>query len=317
MKTLDIVIVNWNAGDLLRRCLSSVAGAEWSGLELRSVVVVDNGSRDSSLENLTAKLPMTVLRNDVNRGFAAASNQGARLGSADYLLFLNPDTEIGQDAVLRAVNLMEENREAGICGVRMIGPGGETDRSCARFPRPLHFLCKAFGLDRIAPNALTSFVMREWDHQSNTWVDHVIGAFYLVRRKLWNELGGFDERFFVYLEDLDFSLRARRKGWRTYFLADAFVMHVGGGTSEAIKAQRLAYSLQSRLEYARKHFSRPGYAIVLLATWLLEPIARTANQLFRGDWRGLDETWTGYRLLRKADRRQTSEEAPSGSIDER
>jgi GT2 family glycosyltransferase len=141
------------------------------------------------------------------------------------------------------------------------------------------------------------YFMHEWDHRKTRRVDHVIGAFFLVRRELFVDLHGFDERFFVYLEDLDFSFRAHKAGWCTVFLAEAQAFHAGGGTSQQVKARRLFYSLRSRLLYAFKHFSRPGAVGVLLTTLLVEPVSRSLLALLRRSMTNLRETWMAYGLL--------------------
>jgi hypothetical protein len=139
--------------------------------------------------------------------------------------------------------------------------------------------------------------MADWDHTHTRDVDHVIGAFSLVRRAVFDALEGFDERFFVYLEDLDFSRRARNAGWRTVYLADAQAFHAGGGTSRQIKARRLFYALRSRLLYAFKHFPRAGAISVMFATLMIEPLSRSLAALLRGSWSGLKETWSAYGML--------------------
>jgi len=139
--------------------------------------------------------------------------------------------------------------------------------------------------------------MAEWDHGQTRYVDHVIGAFYLVRRETFNALGGFDERFFVYLEDLDFSLRARQAGWFSVYLVDARAFHAGGGTSRQVKASRLFYSLRSRLLYAFKHFNALAATAVLIATLVMEPLSRSALALARRSRPALNETWAAYGML--------------------
>jgi N-acetylglucosaminyl-diphospho-decaprenol L-rhamnosyltransferase len=293
-----VIVVNWNAGDLLDSCLSSLSAADWTGVQLRRVVIVDNASSDDSLTAAEqSPLPIAVIRNRQNLGFGAAANQGAAGSSADYILFLNPDTRVTPDAIGAAAKLLALEPRAGICGVKMKNLAGVTSRGCARFPRPLHFLTKALGFDRFLPGRFTDFFMREWDHETSRWVDHVIGAFYLVRRALFEQLSGFDERFFVYLEDLDFSLRAREAGWLSYYLADVEIMHVEGGTSQQIKAQRLSYSLRSRLLYARKHFSGTGSAFVAAVTLVLEPVTRLAALAIGRNATGMRDTLRAYILL--------------------
>ncbi len=299
LPSLSIIIVNWNSGAQLRECLESVARSRMDSWRLESVVVVDNASADGSLAGIgEAGLPLRVLTNSANRGFAAACNQGARESRADYLLFLNPDCRVEPDAIATVVGFLErpENHRAAVAGARLLDEDGRTWRCCARAPRPGDFLKKAAGLDALLPRVRT-YLMREWDHEDSRRVDHVMGAFYLVRREVFEELGGFDERFFVYLEDLDFSVRAGRAGWDVFYIAEARVFHRGGGTSEQARADRLFYSLQSRLRYAAKHFGPVAALTVALVTLFWEPVPRLVRALVRRDAQEAGEVLRAYARL--------------------
>jgi hypothetical protein len=159
------------------------------------------------------------------------------------------------------------------------------------------FVCHAVGLDRLFPQL--GHFMTEWGHNETREVDQVIGAFFLVRRSVFEALQGFDEQFFVYYEEVDFSRRAREAGWRSIYLANAQAFHAGGGTSNQVKATRLFYISRSRLLYAFKHFSLIGACLVLLTTLLLEPFSRSVLALARGFWLSFKETWVGYAMLWK------------------
>ena len=300
MAGLDIVIVNWNSGVQLRKCLESIATVRKDKFKLGRVVVVDNASTDGSAEKLEdLGFNLVVLRNETNRGFATACNKGARGSEADYLLFLNPDTRLWEDSLGEPIAFMEEadNRRTGILGIQLIDENGQISRTCARLPSARQFLVQISGLDRLAPQLFRSHFMREWNHEGSSEVDHVMGAFFLVRQKLFEELGGFDERFFVYLEDVDFSSRAHRAGWGTFYMADVKAYHKGGGTSEQIKSTRLFYSLRSRILYSYKHFSYASATSLTLATLLLEPLIRSAWSLVRLAFRELSETLQAYAML--------------------
>ncbi len=298
--SLDIIIVNWNAGQQLRECLQSIAAADRRGFELLRVVVVDNASVDGSLDGIeNLRLPLTLIRNNENRGFAAACNQGARGSKADYLLFLNPDTRLFEGSLRGPMEFMEQpdNRGIGIVGPQIIDEAGQISRTCARFPTLFRFYVQMLGLNRLFPHFIPGYLMTDWDHRESIEVDHVIGAFFLVRRPLFEMLGGFDERFFVYLEDLDFSYRARQAGWRSFYLTGAQVFHKGGGTSEQIRAKRLFYSLRSRVLYGYKHFGRWGGTVLLLGTLLIEPLSRLTLAAVRRSGRDMAETLQAYRML--------------------
>src|SRR5205823_7218964 len=133
----------------------------------------------------------------------------------------------------------------GIAGIQLLDADGRIARTCARFPTPGRFFSKMLGLDTILPAAFAPHFMVEWDHNHNREVDQVMGAFFLVRRSVFEALGGFDERFFVYFEEVDFSLRARKLGWRTFYLSVAQAYHWGSGpVTKPAQATRLFYSLR-------------------------------------------------------------------------
>ena len=298
--TLDVVCVNWNSGGQLRECLASLARAGREGFSLNRVVVVDNASTDGSAASLEyLSLPLEVIANATNRGFAAACNQGARGSTSEYLLFLNPDMRLEAESLARPLAFLEgrDGQGVGICGIRLTDEQGVVARSCARFPTAGQFLAASAGLDRLLPDLFRGHVMREWDHLESRPVDHVIGAFYLVRRALFESLGGFDERYFVYLEDLDFSLRASEAGWGRYYLAEAQAHHKGGGSSAQVKAERLLYLLRSRLRYAYRHFSWGGATAVALGTLVLEPVVRIGAALAGGGLGQARDTIKAYWML--------------------
>jgi GT2 family glycosyltransferase len=292
---LDIIIVNWNSGRQLRRCLESVTRADQQAFALRRVTVVDNASSDHSADGLDdLPLPLAYIRNATNRGFAAACNQAALGSPATHLLFLNPDTILGTDSLSVPIEFLEQpaNGTVGLVGVQLREENGVVARSCARFITPGMMVRGMLGFP--------SLFMTDWDHRETREVDHVTGAFFLVRRQVFQALHGFDERFFVYLEDLDFSLRARRAGWRTYYLATASVYHRGGGTSEQIKARRLYYALHSKVLYAHKHFTRGPATVVTLATASVELLTRLVRAITRRSLTEARDTIHAYGLLWRA-----------------
>lgn len=297
---LDIVIVNWNAGPRLRECLASlvpaIAGVE-SGVR---VVVVDNASTDGSLEGIEAfGLPLTVIRNPQNRGFAVACNQGAQRSRSRLLLFLNPDTRLDSRSLGAPITFLDapDGADVGIVGIQLVDDQGRVAKSCSRFPTPRRLLARALGLDQVFPGFFPGMLMHEWDHASTRQVDQVMGAFLLVRRDVYRDLGGFDERFFVYFEDVDLCRRALDAGWKTIFVSEARAFHGGHGSSDQVRARRLFYSLRSRLLYMDKHFDLLGALSVAVATLVFEPLARIARAVSRGSAVEVRETLVGYALL--------------------
>ncbi len=296
-KRLTVVIVNWNAGQQLADCVNSILAYN-NGL-VSKIVVVDNGSVDGSL-NLIEKIPGVILiRTGENLGFAAACNIGAAEADSSYLLFLNPDTRLQKGSLSVPLAFIEqtENASVGICGIQLVDEQGEVSRSCARFPSLVRLCAPALGLDKLPILNDIGMHMLEWDHQSSRQIDHVIGAFYLIRKVVFEECMGFDDRFFVYLEDVDFSIRAKQLGWDSWYLSEARAFHAGGGTSRQVKAKRLFYSLSSRLLYGFKHFPTWQASILLTITCLIEPFTRAIFCLLKRDWQGIRNTVLGYKML--------------------
>jgi N-acetylglucosaminyl-diphospho-decaprenol L-rhamnosyltransferase len=298
--SLSVIIVNWNSGELLFDCLKSVEVAKSITLKLDSVVVVDNASTDGSIENLSdIDLPLKIIRNKQNLGFALACNQGAIGNTSDYVLFLNPDTCLMKDSLVRPLVLMElqENRNIGILGIQLKDGDGKISRTCARYPTPRTFFTKIFGLDKLMPKYFRTHIMTEWDHEDSREVDHVMGAFLMIRRQLFEALDGFDHRYFVYLEDLDLSYRAKEAGSKIYYLTEVSAYHKGGGTSENVKSLRMFYSLRSRILYAYKHYGWCIASLLMLTTLTIEPFSRLTLAAWRKSGTEVKETIQGYLLL--------------------
>ncbi|MBC8104842.1 MAG: glycosyltransferase family 2 protein [Cytophagales bacterium] len=298
----DVVIVNWNAGPQLVDCLRALSRCDRSDYHLRQITIVDNASTDHSLQEVERAdlgISVRILRNADNKGFAAACNQGARGGDAEFLLFLNPDTVAFPESLSVPLSFLQSRdaEQIGIVGISLIDDRGQPARNACRFPTPGLFLRELLGLHQLFPKRFPGHVLLDWPHDETRIVDHVIGAFYLVRRHVFAALGGFDERFFVYKEDLDFSLRAQQSGWQSCYLATARAYHKGGGTSEGIKARRLFYGLRSRVQYGFKHFGWPAAVGLLLATLLLEPVARIVRALLMRSGDTLWETLGGIGRL--------------------
>lgn len=301
--TLAIIIVNWNSGDQLCECIKSIKKTSKKCYEISEVVIIDNASEDLStngIEELVDKaFPVKKILNLTNMGFAKACNQGAQVCSADYILFLNPDVSLSNTALDIPIGFLERPEAQGyaLAGIKLLNRNGTVQRTCARIPTAIAFAVYSLGLDRLIPSLFKSHIMNEWPHDQSRDIEHCIGAFYLLRSKVFYELGTFDERFFVYLEDLDFSKRLNEAGFLARFLANTWSFHRGGGSSEAIKSKRLYYSLCSRLKYLCKHyaihFSIPLFFMVVS----VEPIVRIAFSFSRGSFSQVNEIIRAYWML--------------------
>lgn len=296
------MLVNWNAGPQLANVISSIE-SHHDGL-VTSVIVIDNASTDNSLHLPDAHLrnlpfPLHIVRNKENRGFSAACNQGTSLAKSEYLLFLNPDTRLFENSLSVPLKFMQQpdNANVGICGIQLIDEAGSVAITCARFPSLYRYTAEALGLTKLPRLRSWNHRMIEWDHRTTREVDQLMGAFFLVRANLFHALKGFDERFFVYFEEVDFSYRAHMSGYRSIFLSDAQAFHAGGGTSQQVKAVRLFYALRSRLLYGFKHFSRIRAFMLLALTMLVEPVSRVVFSFLRGGVRDVRDTMAAYRML--------------------
>jgi N-acetylglucosaminyl-diphospho-decaprenol L-rhamnosyltransferase len=282
--SVHIVIVNWNTGDYLRECLSSIVDASQTGVRVDRVTVVDNASSDDSAAGLAElPLPLELIRNGRNAGFAAACNQGAAGSTADYLVFLNPDTRLFANTLDEVARFMESDRAAGIgiCGAQIVDEDGRPAISCARFPTLRVLSGKITGLDRLLPRHFPSHHLPPAETAESRLVDQVIGAFFFVRREVFTQLGGFDTRYYLYFEEVDFALRARQIGVSTYFLKEATVMHAENVSSNQVRDLRLYHSLRSRRIYARKHWAGWETAVLMSATLTVELAARLATAAMR------------------------------------
>jgi len=300
MIDLDIVIVNWNTGPQLRDCLQSILLANPASVHLRLCVVVDNASVDGSADKLeNISLPLTMIRNQENKGFAYACNQGAKVGASEYILFLNPDSRLLPDSLLKALHFLDgkQNERVAILGIQLVDENGGILRNVARFPTPGSLFYQMLGFDHWWPRRFPSHFMTDWDHRESREVDQVTGAFYLVRRKVFEGLKGFDERFFMYFEDLDFAYRAKQAGWKSFYLADAQAIHFGGGASNQVKARRLSYVLNSRVLYVAKHFGTSSALGILMASLLVEFWARLGWSLAHFSWQSMVETLRAYGMF--------------------
>lgn len=297
---VSVIIVNWNAGAQLVDCVLSIAQYH-HGL-VSSVIIVDNASTDDSLARVEAlrNLPfqLQTVRNHDNRGFGAACNQGAELANSEFILFLNPDTRLFEGSLVKPISFMLQpsNSGIGICGIRLVDEEGNASTSAARFPTLQVMAGEILGLSKLFPSVFPAHLMSSSELQESGFVDQVIGAFFLIRKSVFNLCGGFDERFFVYFEEVDLSLRAKQLGYSSYFMSEVSAFHKGGGCSERVKAARLFYSLRSRIFYARKHYSRMEFVALVLLTGLELPL-RLVQGVLRASWSDIKNTFAAYMQL--------------------
>ena len=311
MKT-DIVIVNYNTRELLRACLRSIR--KHTDPERVRVYVVDNASTDSSPVFIASEYPaVDLVALDHNIGFGAANNRATVLGKAPYILFLNPDAELTEDALDNLEKCLDTRPQCVIAGPRLEYPDGRFQLSCRRFPSPLRAAWSLAGLERRYPRACPRLCnwFTEAEHLSGYHPDMVSGACFLIRREYFERLGGFDEELFMYEEETDLMLPARRLGFEIAYCRDARVVHHGGASVEAASLSTFSMRQLYRSKYYcfRKHYgagvSRRAYYLDCLllqasAAWNTlrgrDAAARVRLRVVRRAWK---ESLTSIRQLRE------------------
>ncbi len=256
---VSAVVVNYNAGKFLIDC---VAGLRDEGID--DVVVVDNGSTDGSEAALAAAAPdARWVPSGRNLGYGQGANLGARSGRGRYLLVCNPDIVLRPGAVAALVGALDRDRALGIVGPRLVNPDGSLYPSARAFPS----LVDAIGhgvLGIFFPGNRFSrrYQLLDWDHRERRYVDWVSGAFFLARRESWDDLGGFDPSYFMYLEDVDLCWRARRAGWEIGYEPAAEVLHVQGVSADQHPYRMIAAHHRSLWRFAWR--STKGWRRLLL-----------------------------------------------------
>ncbi len=253
---LDVIIVSYRCESLLRDCLETLLANPPSGGQ--AVHVVDNASGDGTAKMVSREFPgVRLTESPRNAGFSAANNLGITAGSAPYVLALNPDTRISPGALDALIELMERRPGVGICGPRLELEDGSLDHAARRsFPTPLGALGHFTGLGRRRGSRGALAQYRAPEIQSGP-VDAVNGAFMLMRREPLERLGGFDEGYWMYMEDLDLCYRFAEAGWVTWFEPSVKVVHVKAGTSGEVRSPRLVYAFHYGMyRFYRAHYAR-------------------------------------------------------------
>jgi N-acetylglucosaminyl-diphospho-decaprenol L-rhamnosyltransferase len=295
--SVDIIIVNWNSGFFLERCIRSIYQSI-SEIDFK-IIIVDNNSTDASLRNIPIKNLETVIKSDSNLGFAKACNLAVSKSNSEYILFLNPDTIVSPASLESAILFLSSVPYAGIVGIRQESEKGELVPSCSRFLRLKNLVNDILGLSRMFHGKMKpATIMTDWDHNNSSVVEQVMGSFMLMRRIDFVRLGGFDEQFFMYFEDMDIAKRILSLGKYSYFLSNVRIIHTGCGSSNSIKGKRIFYSLSSRIKYSRKYLSRGETFCITLFTIFPESLTRILYSLiFKGDIKDVLHTIHGYILF--------------------
>ncbi|WP_223065893.1 glycosyltransferase family 2 protein [Paenibacillus caui] len=285
---LSIIIVNYNTRDLTLDCLQSVYDSRTA--YRYEVILIDNHSSDGSVQAIAERyLQVTVIANDNNAGFAKANNQGMNIAKGRYILLLNSDTVVQPDTLHTMVSFMDSRPDVGASGCKIILPDGSLDKACKRgFPTPSASFYYAFGFSKLFPDRprFNQYQLGYLDPDDSYPVDCLVGAFMMVRREVIDQVGGLDEDFFMYGEDIDWCYRIKEAGWGIYYNSDTYIVHYKGGSARR-RPLKIVYEFhRAMVLFHRKHFRRKYNAVIngsvyagiglkfglaLLAGWIKPP----------------------------------------------
>lgn len=260
---VSIIIVSYNVKHYLMQCLQSVVAAT---KEMESEIwVVDNVSKDESVAAVRTHFPQVkVIANKENVGFSKANNQAIALATGEYVLILNPDTVLAEDTIVKCLAFMLSHKQAGALGVRMIdGTGQFLPESKRGLPTPEVAFYKMFGLSRLFPTSRRfgkyhlGYLSEKEDHA----VDILSGAFMFFRKEVLDKIGGFDESFFMYGEDIDLSWRVIQGGYKNYYLADNTIIHYKGESTKRGSLNYVKVFYEAMIIFARKHFAKNSASV--------------------------------------------------------
>ena len=270
---LSVIIVNYNVKYFLEQCLHSVQKA-CIGID-SEIIVADNNSTDGSREYLQDNFPaVKFIWNSDNIGFAKANNLALEKATGSFILFLNPDTILAEDSIEKCIQFFDQHKSAGAIGIRMIdGSGNFLKESKRAFPSPLTSLFKLSGLTMLFPKSkiFARYHLGHLPENENHEVDVLAGAFMMMPKRVLDETGNFDERFFMYGEDVDLSYRVQEAGYKNYYFAESTIIHFKGESTKrgSLNYVRLFYKAMSL--FVKKHYSgsKAGLFIFFIQTAIM------------------------------------------------
>lgn len=272
IEPVSIVIVNYNAGAALVECVASILASKYPV----QIIVIDNASKDGSIESLITAFKgmeeLRIVKSDVNLGFAKACNIGSREATGRYLLLLNPDCVIDEDAIPALVKALERHPDAGMAGAMLLNPDGSEQAGGRRtIPTPRRAFIRAFGLSKFNhrfPRFFSDFIMlNDPVPNEEVEVEAISGACMMVPRQVYKKVGRLDEGYFMHVEDLDWCMRMHNKGYKILFVPSAKVVHRKGTCSQGRPIFVEWHKHVGMLRYYRKFFRHtyPPALLVLVA----------------------------------------------------
>jgi len=273
---ISVIVVTWNGKRFALECLESLATAMAGSME---VIVVDNASTDGTPAAIRARFPaVRLIQNTANLGFAKANNIGLAVARGRYLCLVNSDVVVPPGCLENMLAYMERNPDIGMLGPKMLAPGGGVGQSVMRLPTVWNTLCCSLGLHALFPKSklLGGFLMSGYAYDAIEDVEVLTGWFWMVSRQSFAEVGGLDEQFFIYGEDIDWSYRFREAGWRVVFYPEAEALHYGAASSAQAPTRFYVEMRRANLQYFRKHHGHLG-AIGYKTAVLVHELVRIAG----------------------------------------
>ncbi|MFA6526680.1 MAG: glycosyltransferase family 2 protein [Candidatus Buchananbacteria bacterium] len=256
---VSIVIVSWKVRELLNKCLESINSSR-GDLQLE-IFVVDNASNDGTVEMVKHDFPDVILiANHENAGFAKANNSALKRARGEYVLLLNPDTEIQNDTLIKSLEYMKRHSLCGALGLKMIYPDGRLQPSVRRFPKLRPIILMLLKIPKILPNlkSIENYLAKDFDYGREQTVDQIMGAYMFIPKAVLDKVGHLDERFFIWFEEVDFCRRLKSAGYEVRYFPDISIIHHGGKSfaqQALISNQKMFFmsALKYFLKYAGKN----------------------------------------------------------------
>jgi GT2 family glycosyltransferase len=291
---ISIIIVSYNTCALTAACVQSILFYETN--VRYEIIIVDNNSSDNSVASLRNSFPsLNIIALERNVGFAAANNVGIKNACGEYLLFLNPDTLFLEPVLSAMIEFLENHDHATMVGCRILNPDGSFQRSFFPLTSLLYVFWISFFIERIVPITRVQNKWRIGTIQPGmaTIVDRLLGAFMVIRRSSMDELGYFDESFFMYSEEEDLCFRIKKNGGKVWYNPKVSIIHYGGQSTHNDMYSSVVNANKSRFYFIRKHH-KIGYRIIFSLFWMLGIIMRMILMKFSSS-PGRGEYLSGYR----------------------
>ncbi|NQU99126.1 MAG: glycosyltransferase family 2 protein [Parcubacteria group bacterium] len=275
---LSVIIVSWNVKDILRENLKSIYHSS-SNIDYE-VFVVDNNSVDGSAEMVRNEFPQVkLIANDENYGFARANNQAIKKSQGRYVLLYNPDMKCFEDSFEKMVKWMDEQKDVGVGGCRLIKEDGSDFQHVRRYPKLLDQLAVILKLPHIFPNILNKYLRSDFDYEKQAEVDSIRGSFFMIRREVIDKIGGLDERYFIWFEEVDYCRQVKNAGFKVMYTPVSKCIDLKGKSFDQVprgKAQE--YFKDSMLKYFKKWHSSWQYYLLKMAWPIGNLLARMGEK---------------------------------------